>query len=216
MVVFNELRISGDGSKIYINVKVNSAEYFDNVYLDSITIVTSDKILATAPTSPSSNYIYKKVISGSEKEIALVLSKGDLDAAYINYNPTTGAAINSSNPHATVSFSDSDFSKALFFVYVHTKGSPDECTPCPMTEETTLGVIFDENRFYQKVMDYTRSLAQDCEIPQSFVDFILLWDAFKAAVATGHYIPAIDYYNKLFGTDSGIGTYNTKPCGCHG
>lgn len=215
MIVFDELRISEDGSKVYVHAHVNEADYFNNVYLDSITITTSDKILKTAPTSMPSHYIYKKVISGSEKEIALVLDKGDFDAAFTNYNPTTDTIINSSNPHATDSFANNDFSKVLLFVYVHVKGTPDECTPCPMTEETTLGVIFDENMFYQRVLDYTRELAQDCEIPQEFTDFILLWNGFKAAIATGHYTRAIDFYNWMF-ADDGTGTYTTKPCGCHG
>jgi hypothetical protein len=88
-----------------------------------------------------------------------------------------------------------------------------------------LGVTFDENLLYQRVMQYTKSLADNCKIPVAFMDFILLWNAFKASVETEHYIPAIKYYNMLFGKDADgnpYGAYDktsgviSKPCGCHG
>ena len=107
----------------------------------------------------------------------------------------------------------------LFFVYVKVKGVPDPCTPCSLDDEVTLGVTFDEGLFYQKVMDFTKALADTCQIPVGFADFILLWNVFKASIETEHYIPAIKYFNLLFGIDgAGDGRVlsGTKPCGCHG
>jgi hypothetical protein len=64
-------------------------------------------------------------------------------------------------------------------------------------------------------MDFTKSLADECKIPVGFADFILLWNAFKAAVETEHYISAVKYWKMLF--DKNISSYgNNKPCGCHG
>jgi hypothetical protein len=79
---------------------------------------------------------------------------------------------------------------------------------------TTLGVTFDESLYYQKVMQFTKELVGNCDIPDNFIDLILLWNGFKAAVETEHYIEAIDYYNKMFRGNTV--RFSTLGCGCHG
>lgn len=195
MILFDQLRISDDGKRMYISIHVNRASYFDDIYLDEIVITTADKVLETSPTIPSEDYIYKKVFDNGMKEADLVLLPTDF------------------NEH----FTKSNFSSDLFFVYVKVKGTPDPCTPCRLDEEVTLGVTFDESLLYQQVMQFTKSLAEDCNIPVGFTDFILKWNAFKAAVETEHYIPAINFYQQLFDNTVGISAKGTsKPCGCHG
>ena len=201
-VIFDQLRISDDGKRLYINAHVNQAAYFDNVYLDSITILTADKVSETNPSVPTSDYIYTKTFEGETKRVDLVLTATDFTKIW------------EQDAQAMV-FPQSDMSKTLFFVYIKIKGTPDSCVPCGLDEEITLGVTFDENMFYQRVMGYTRELVNDCEIPIDFADYILLWNAFKAAVETEHYIPAIQYWNLLFGTFDSFST-KSKPCGCHG
>lgn len=194
-VLFDQLRISDDGKRMYINIHVNKAEYFDNIYLDQLTIVSADKVSETSPHLPSADYIYNKVFEGEQKEADLVLLPTDFNEK----------------------FSKSDFSHDLFFVYVKIKGVPDPCTPCRLDEEITLGVTFDENMLYQQVMGYTKELTQDCNVPVGFADFILQWNAFKAAVETEHYIPAINFWNRLFREGQHpMANYPTKNCGCHG
>lgn len=207
MVIIDQFRISDNGSKIYLDVHVNGADYFQHVYLDSITLCTSDKVLeSTFSSEPTSGYIYKKTLSGSQKEFHTVIDKGVLDAAF---NKMSDAS-------ADTSYSSSNFSNDLFFVYIKVKGEPDECTPCELDKEVTIGVTFDYSMFYQLVMGYTRELADDCSIPQGFTDMILLWNAFKAAVDTEHFVPAIQFWQKIFGNGSnGVTTYRTRGCGCH-
>lgn len=195
MVLFDQLRISDDGKLMFINVHVNQASYFDDIYLDTLTIMTADKVSEAAPEMVTEDYVYKLTFEGNQKQADLVLTPADF------------------NEH----FSKSNFSSDLFFIYVKVKGVPDPCTPCTLDEMTTLGVTFDENMLYQKVMDYTKELAQDCTIPQDFTDFILQWNAFKASVETEHYIPAIKYWQMMF-DKTGRASYGqiTKNCGCHG
>ena len=211
-IIYDQLRISDDGKRMYINLHVNGAEYFDDIYLDSLTIMTSDKVSETNPNEPTEDYIYKKVFDGNQKTADLVLTAED----FIRTWEDTPEALR---------FRQSDMSNTLFFVFVKCKGVPSECTPCRLDEEITLGVTFDENVLYQRVMGFTKELVNDCSIPQDFIDFILLWNAFKASVETEHYIPAIKYYNMLFGRDTDgkpYGVYDKtsgmirKPCGCHG
>ena len=227
MIIFDQLRISDDGKRMYINVHVNTAKYFEDVYLKSITIMTADKVLESDPGCPTEDYVYKgEFKKDSEgkwpKEAALVLNKGSFDEAFNNIN-SEGAVKDSTKPYAKISFEGKDLSGDLFFVYVETQGSTsgDSCLPCRFDEKTTVGVTFDENLLYQRVMDFTRELADDCIIPQGFTDFILLWNAFKASIETEHFKPAIDYYNMLFGNTAGgrgIGSglnSSRKGCGCH-
>lgn len=195
MIIFEQLRISDDGKRLYINLHVNNADYFQNIYLDSLVITTADKVSETSPHLPSEDYIYKKEFTDNEREANLVLQPVDMNEK----------------------FAKSNFSSDLLFVFVKIKGTPDPCTPCGLDEEITLGVTFDENLLYRKVMQYTKSLADDCTIPVGFIDFILLWNAFKASIETEHYIPAIKYYNMLFEKSNTIASYEMiKPCGCHG
>nr|DAG91034.1 MAG TPA: hypothetical protein [Crassvirales sp.] len=204
MILFDQLRISDDGQRLYINAHVNKADYFKNMYIDSVVIMTADKVSETAPGTPTSDYIYKKEIEGNVKELDLVLTPLDFTKSW------------ETDPKAMV-FNKADMSNTLFFVYVKCKGTPGECTPCRLDEETTLGVVFDENMLYQRVMDYTKELVADCSIPTEFTDFILLWNAFKAAIETEHYVAAIKFYNKLFGVvRSGYSNNIIKTCGCNG
>ena len=204
MILFDQLRISDDGQRLYINVHVNKADYFKNMYIDSVVIMTADKVSETAPETPTSDYVYKKEIEGNTKELDLVLTPLDLTKSW------------ETDPKA-IAFNRADMSNTLFFVYIKCKGTPGECTPCRLDEETTLGVVFDENVLYQRVMDYTKELVADCSVPTEFTDFILLWNAFKAAIETEHYVAAIKFYNKLFGIVRN--SYNNtiiKTCGCNG
>ena len=36
MIIFDQLRLSDDGSQMFIDVHVNKAEYFKDIYLESI------------------------------------------------------------------------------------------------------------------------------------------------------------------------------------
>lgn len=200
MVIIDQLRISDDGKRMYINAHINAASYFDNIYFDEITIMTSDKVSETTPDLPTSDYIYHYQVQGNSKEIALVLTPED----FIRTWETEPSAMN---------FPYADMLKTLFFVYFKCKGVPDACTPCRLDEEVTVAVTFDENLLYQRVMDYTKQLAQDCQVPVGFTDFILLWNAFKAAIETEHYIPAIKYFGMLFENEVVV---VSNGCGCHG
>lgn len=201
MLIFDQLRISDDGKRMYINIHVNTASYFDNIYLDEITIMTSDKVSETSPNMPTTDYIYHYKFSGNQKEAGLVLKAEDFIKTW------------EEDPQSMV-FSQAEMSKTLFFVYVKCKGYPDPCTPCNLDEEITVGVTFDLSVLYQRVMGYTKQLAQDCSINQGFADFILLWHAFKAAIETDHYVAAIKFFNMLFFNVKE--SVYIKSCGCHG
>jgi hypothetical protein len=204
MIIFDQLRISDDGKRMYINAHVNKADYFNDIYIDSIVIQTADKVSETNPGLPTSDYVYIKKAEENAKELNLVLEASDLSRSW------------ESDPKA-IAFNRGDMSKTLFFVYIKCKGTPGSCTPCRLDEETTLGVVFDENVLHQKVMDYTKELVADCSVPSAFIDFILLWNAFKSAIETEHYIPAIKFFNMMFDeVGKSCQSRTIKTCGCNG
>lgn len=215
MIIFDQLRLSDDGKRLYINVHVNEAEYFKDIYLDQIVIKSGDKVLeATTPELYSvdaegnpTDVLYVKTFEGNLKEAALVLTANDCIRTW-------------EKDVEKINFKQADMQKTLFFVYVRCKGTLGECTPCGLDEITTVGVTFDEKLLYQRVMNYTKQLADDCNIPTGFVDFILLWNAFKASIETDHYVPAIKYWNMLFDFWGNRSISNDLSkgggCGCHG
>lgn len=204
MIIYDQLRISDDGKRLYINAHVNKASYFDNIYIDTIVIMTADKVSETNPGLPTSDYVYIKKAEDNAKELNLVLTPNDLSRSW----ETDSKAI---------AFNRGDMSNTLFFVYIKCKGTPDACTPCTLDEETTLGVVFDENMLHQRVMDYTKALLADCSVPTEFTDFILLWYAFKSAIETEHYVAAIKFYKMLFDNpEVYCQSVVPKSCGCHG
>lgn len=204
MIIFDQLRISDDGKRMYINAHVNKADYFNDIYIDSIVIQTADKVSETDPGLPTSDYVYIKKAEENAKELNLVLEASDLSKSW------------ESDPKA-IAFGRGDMSKTLFFVYIKCKGTPGSCTPCRLDEETTLGVVFDENVLHQRVMDYTKELVADCNVPTAFIDFILLWNAFKSAIETEHYIPAIKFFNMMFEeVGKSCQSRTIKTCGCNG
>lgn len=204
MIIFEQLRISDDGKRMYINAHVNKADYFNDIYIDSIVIQTADKVSETDPGLPTSDYVYIKKAEENAKELNLVLEASDLSRSW------------ESDPKA-IAFNRGDMSKTLFFVYIKCKGTPGSCTPCRLDEETTLGVVFDENVLHQRVVDYTKELVADCSVPSAFIDFILLWNAFKSAIETEHYIPAIKFFNMMFEeVGKSCQSRTIKTCGCNG
>ncbi len=194
MVIFDRLQVSDKGSMLYIDVHVNKAPYFNNICIDKVIIQTQEQVSEADPLSPGDECIFSFIADDNTRELHLALNANtDFDLAY------------------------KTLSDKLLFVYIVCKGTPDACTPCRLDEMTTLGVTFDTTLLYQKVMQFTRELNQQCEIPKGMIDLMMLWNGFKAAVETEHYLPAIDFWKRIFSNQYQFtGKSSTKPCGCHG
>lgn len=204
-VIFNLLKMSEDGNTLYVDVKVNGAEPFENIYLDGITVMTADKVSETDPRSPTSEYIYKETFDQSQqlKEYAWAFTAADFLKSW-------------EEDVDLMKFSNEEMHKTLFFIYIKIRGVVSGTSPCGSDEEVTIGITFYDLLLHRRVMYYTRSLADDCNVPVGFADFILLWNAFKTAVDLGHYVKAIEFFNQLFFNPKMGGEVLTSKCGCHG
>lgn len=195
MVIFDQLKISDDGRQLYVDAHVSVADCFDAVTIQSLYICLGSQVYETLTIDPESNgHIYHKTYDADVKEIHECIS---IDDENLIYNKT-------------------NFSQDLLFVYVGCNTVPEGCECYTHVGKYILGVTLDEALLYQRVMQFTKDLAQDCQVPVGFTDFILLWNAFKASVETDHFIPAIKYYNMLFDRSNGVSVEPFKPCGCHG
>lgn len=194
MIIFDRLQISDNGKWLYLDAHVNKASYFDNIFINKVIIQTQEQVSETDPCTPGDQYIYQMTAEDNTKELHLAL-----------------------NANTDFDITDKTLSNKLLFVYIVCKGTPDACTPCRLDEMTTLGVTFDDALLYQNIMQFTKELADTCTISKGFIDMILLWNGFKAAINTEHYLPAIDFWKKMFYGHHGMnGLSNSKPCGCHG
>lgn len=214
-VVFDQLRISEDGQTLFIDIHVDTASYFTNLYLDTLTIQVGDKVSSTEREIPTHDFIYKGTFDGNKKQVSIELTKSDFDLAFLNTD-SKGEPIDPEKPYADLPYEKSNLSDDLFFVFVGCKGYVSPDAPCGDDELVSIGVTFDETMYHQQVMNYTRELARSCEIPQNFIDFILLWHGFQSAIETEHFLPALEFYNKMFRSRAGGISGITKGCGCHG
>lgn len=216
MVVFDRLEISSDGTQLFIDAHVNTSEYFDAVYFKTLTIMTADEVKdsVSVPEIPGSKFVYQKTYEAGVKSDSLAVDILQLFSAYENGQKTTP---DTSKPIATEGYTPTDFRGQMFFVYIECTGDPAECVPCPYRNETTVGVTYDLKSVYQAVMNYTKSLASDCNIPADFIDLILRKTALDSALKTEHFLPAINFWKMLFGEDGqAFSNTTTRKCNCHG
>lgn len=218
MVIFDRLRISDDGKTLYVDAHVNTAPYYEDVYLDKITICTEEHISETLPTSYSSHFIYQDNIAGENgedtKTLSLVLDLASFSAAYINQT-SEGTWKDETKPWATEDLTDGTLSSHIIFVYITCKGTPAADTPCGMDTTTTLGATLDYSKIYNNAMGYIKELADTCNISSGFQDFLLRYNMFNIAFKSGHIIPAIKMWKSIMG-DVITGTNVRAKCGCHG
>lgn len=190
MIRFNELRITKDGKHLIIDVSVRSQPYYNDVYLDSISIDTQDTY---KDGGPSSSIVYFKDITNEDsvaKNYRLELSVGD----------------------NIPSLSDN-----MFFVYVKAKGVPAANTPCGMDNEYTLGITFNPCALYSAMMSYVRETVNTCSVPRNFINMFLQFKAVETSINNEHYTQAIEYYNKFIRNLGKTSTsVYTKPCSCYG
>lgn len=221
-VIFDQLRISDDGKRLFIDLHVSGVSDYNNYYLKSLTITTAEYVPETVSFSDISDYVYKKyypepgpIIGGGnrgKKTSSLILDVSAFDDAFKNGKGSSSIDINKA--YATIPYKGTSLSGPLFFVWIELYVPANQNTPC-FADEPTLGITYDANLLYQMAMQFTKELADDCNISDGFIDFMLKYSAFKAAIETDHYCDAKTFYKQLFGP--GVITPKAgRGCGCHG
>lgn len=152
------------------------------------------------------NYTILDTILQDNTSFSLTLTKQDFDNAFNSESLPDPSGATASKP-----FTEADFNSSLFFIYVHTAESLNSSTPCSSNH---LGIAFNAYLYYKKAMNFTKELINDCSEHRGFTDFILLWNAFKAALITGNFLQGIRIFKALFLEGSSV--ISASKCGCHG
>ena len=187
MIKFNELRIENCNNTLIIDASVRDLSYYNDIYIDSITIDTQATYVGSGPSS-NAIFTYNVPIGQSLKNIRL-----DLNATVLGVN----------------------FDTNLLFIYVSARGIPQIDVPCDMDNVHTLSVITNLYLIYRNGLKLLSEAQDDCQnSSKSLVDFILKLNAFDLAIKTCNYVTAIRYWNKYFKSDKYQSLTNN--CGCNG
>lgn len=189
MVKFTRCEIDERGEYLIIEASVDNMSYYNDVYLESISIVTDEEY---SPDSVSNNKAYFKDFADDEgdytkKSVSLRICAKDLLSG--------------------------NFNKNIFFVYVYATGYPDPSVLCGMDNCYTMTVAVNMRPVYNMAMKYINELNENCSVPRGFIDMFLKLKAFELSLKTGHINKAIHYWNTLFKDKKNV---SFKGCGCHG
>ena len=191
MIKFNEIRVSLDNKKLYIEAEVLKDDYYKNIGITSIQIDTQDT-LALNTNMPSLNPKFVKEIEWPKnkpvKHIALCLNDYDLP---------------------NLSLTDD-----ILYIWVTTNEDIIGEPPCGMDIPRKLGVCVNWQYLYNLGLPYLKWASTNCDINKDFIDYILRYRTIMLAINTGHYDIANKNWNKFFKNKTV--KYNTTTCNCYG
>lgn len=193
MIQFNELRIV-DG-RLIIDISVRDLACYTNVYIGSLKLDNQNTFSLNGPSDGAYD------IPASE------IHWGDEDHKTAHIELTQKTLIDGT--------SNISLDNDLIFVYaiVSDDSIPAPDTPCGMDREWSVGAAANLTKLYNRGISYIKELANSCEIPAGFADFILKYKAFVLSLRACDFQQAIKFWNKFFGKDTKI---VTRGCGCHG
>lgn len=197
MVIFNECRIDKEGKNLIIDVSIDNLPYYENIYLESITIDTDETFIENGP---SSNPIYRRNLSTSSDsplvpEVSIKPRNIRLKLTYRELSLNT-------------------LDNNILFVYIGVGGVPDPDTPCGMDNKYSVAVAVNMRPIYNKTMSYIKELEETCATSKGFIDMILRFKAFELSLKTGNFTTAIKQWDKLL-KNKGIVVLN-RGCDCNG
>lgn len=210
MIRFNECRITSDGRHLIVDVSVIESEYFNDVFIDSISIDTDKTYVDDGPSDKSVLSLTSNDIERFNDEIDNAVYPDDFYTIQSEGSKHLRLVVHKNDPRWKV-----DMNKEMLFVYVHTTGSPKSDAPCDISQTTQMKSVVNMFPLYKKAMEYIHQIESDCcEMPYGFQDMMIKIKAFEVAIKTGNYTRAIKYWNKyLNGIEDNIVKHK---CGCHG
>ena len=171
MVTFNDLRISLDGKKILIDASVEPYDFYDNMYIESLAIVTDEQYNSSGIITSS---VYSKDFSDQPKRISLEISIEDMKDI-------------------------SSLDKNIFYVYITCNGTMNEDPGCGWNNKTDIGVVLNWYPIYKIGINHMKRVTNSCcELDKEFMDYILRLKSFELSLRTGNYVLANENYRKWF------------------
>lgn len=102
--------------------------------------------------------------------------------------------------------------------YINVFGNSDNIKgwnelPCYLKIAQVNAFTYNKYPIYKNIMCLTKELVNNCNIPMSFIDYILKLKALEAALNVGNNTAVNKYWKQLI---KGISTMTPKQCGCNG
>lgn len=196
MVQFDDLRISSDKQKLYVECRVKDYDAYQNMYIKSIKLEYYKKRGPVGVPGASAITMYSNPSDTSIKQVRATLNVTSL----------------------TETFGTDKFEGGLFYVTVEcdgTLGASAAQLPCGEDSTIDIGLVLDWEKLYAQGMAGINSMLRGCnpcEVPGNFEHFLLVWNGLKLAMDACDY----DLVDKLWGKLSfGAGDAVTiSGCGC--
>lgn len=193
MIVFNELRVLNDSSKLIIEVSVNGDQLIDQIWIDTKVPIYR----GACPTMTTSAYLVASIDDPLYKE--------DIDkfkAVIIPEGKRTHLRLElDREPYEE----NINFPAEMCHVYVLYTGETEECRCNP-----SMRTVVNFYPYYQLSIYYMKELSQECKIPRDLIDFILRIKSVEMALKTGNYAMAHELWEGL----KKLKTPPYKSCNC--
>lgn len=202
MIKFHELRITPDSKYLVIDAAIPNYDYYQNKSIVEVIIDDKNSFKLSGPSdNPIKRWVpeiaeYTKILSyGEESEVYTDNEEGQ----YCWMHADTVKRIKLVYKLADLTGADN-----IYFVYVRTEGDVSKTEAGNNYEiiatenDLTLGTAIDLQFLYRQALKYIKAFNNGCNFPTKFIDYILHFKAFELYIQTGHYIQAIEYFNKYF------------------
>ena len=205
MVIFNELRITDDKTALIVDCMVEGLDIYENMYIESIYL----------------DYYKNCGTIGVPSENAICLFDNKGESADQTVKAKRIRKLASELPE---SFGTTKYDDGLFYVIVTCNGNlPAEAAlfACRTDDVVDVGIVLDWYNLYKKGMSYVSYLASGCNDPcadtSSFQQFVFIWHALNAAIASKDYHQLCKIWEKFIRASIPITSTNTitTGCGCH-
>ena len=209
MIHYNNLYITEDSKCLVIDVAIDEASYYKDIYLDKIAIDTQDTFVPNGPSNKA------KVFTIRKNELDKVYTSNNegvfVDDTYVYVRDTD--KLKHIKLYLTSKELGVNLSKDMLFVYTIATGIPAPDTPCNCDVNKILSVVVNTYEVYKSIVPLIKEIAETCKEPTSFINRELQIKAVEYAIKSGNYILAIKYWRKYF--MNSITATSLNKCNCN-
>lgn len=201
MVIFSELSLSEDGSRLSVECSVRDLSIYDGMYIKSIAV----------------EYYANAQVSGEPSEAIRIFDNAGADKT-VKYVRTY---LDASDARVKKMFELSTFSGGLFYIIVECDGELGAAVaglPCGYDETRDTGVILDWCLLYRIGMNYIAEMNckchSECRNLSGFDGFVILWHSIRVASESKDLTMLKTLWKKFLRVVWTVGKNISSNCGC--
>lgn len=175
MIKFNELRVDVESNSLIIDVSVASNEYYKEVYIKEIRLLTQEDYSDTA----KGTIVFSRNNPSEYKNCRLTLPFEDMQDYDI---PLSGNSVKDN----------------LFFVKVIPEGTLGSDAPYKELPPCIQEITFSVESIYNNMMQFIKNVEKEGVVSKDFIDYFMKYEALRASIYTGHHTVTVRLFNKFF------------------